>query len=318
MRIASLAALGVALALAAPAIGAEGGRVISTGPVEDGAVQVVPDIVVPHYGVGVVGAPVVVTPGQAGPVPYVISGEPNVVWVAGPDGQVRPQTFELTAHARTLETERVAFLGLGINTVSPTLAEQLRLPRGLGLVVDYVKPGSPADEAGVRVHDVLTRMDDQMLVLPEQLTTLVRMRKGGDKVGLTLIRAGQEQKVSATLTEEDRPVLTRAPQAVFSMAARPGVPPQPLDTFFRGGAAASASATMTDGEHTLTLTDSGGDRHFTVKDAGGNVLFDGPVNTDEDLAKVPPELRQKLDRMHGLRASVIVSPGPSAPPPPTP
>ena len=44
--------------------------------------------------------------------------------------------------------------------VTGALREQLNLPKGFGLVVDFVAKDSPAEAAGLKVHDVLTRLDD--------------------------------------------------------------------------------------------------------------------------------------------------------------
>src|SRR5688500_6819964 len=44
-------------------------------------------------------------------------------------------------------TEKGAFLGVSVTQVTPELREQLKLRRGVGLVVNHVEAGSPAEAA---------------------------------------------------------------------------------------------------------------------------------------------------------------------------
>jgi hypothetical protein len=103
-----------------------------------------------------------------------------------------------------------AFLGVSTSPLPPVLAAQLSLPEGFGLVVDEVLPESPAAAAGVQRHDILKLLNDQQLIDPDQLSTLVRSLGKDTRATLTIIRAGKEQKLEVTLAErmfpERRPV----------------------------------------------------------------------------------------------------------------
>jgi len=114
---------------------------------------------------------------------------------------LKPQDDEERA---AFEKEKVPFLGVETMPVDPTVAAQLGLPRGTGVVVRRVAEGSPA--AGLlQPHDVLTRLDDQILVNMQQLTVLVRNRKAGDEVKLTVVRGGKESTLKAKLAEREVP-----------------------------------------------------------------------------------------------------------------
>ena len=210
-------------------------------------------------------------------------------------------------------TMNLAYLGVSTSSAGETLRKQLGLPAGTGLVVDYVDEGGPAHAAGVRVHDVLTKLDAQILVNPPQLAVLVRLRKAGDAVPLTLIREGKEEKATATLIEKEQTVY--ADGAAMSWSGTwpgvvPPVPPKTIEDLIlmrEGQAAAKAmqantvaaafSMVMADGEHTLQVTMKDGKRHLTAKDAQGNVVFEGPIETEAERAAVPDAIRAKLDRM---------------------
>jgi hypothetical protein len=104
------------------------------------------------------------------------------------------------------EMEKVAFLGVEAGPVSPTLGAQLALPRGTGLVVSHVVPKSPA--AGVLAeHDILLKVDDQILIETRQLSVLIRNHQEGDEVLLTYLRAGQKATAKVKLGQHEVPKL---------------------------------------------------------------------------------------------------------------
>lgn len=105
-----------------------------------------------------------------------------------------------------VEQEKVAFLGVETAPVSRTLAAQLGLARDTGLVVTHIAEKSPAAEA-LKEDDVLTKLDDQLLVNQQQLGVLVRARKEGDEVKLTVVRGGKETTVKAKLATREVPKL---------------------------------------------------------------------------------------------------------------
>lgn len=104
------------------------------------------------------------------------------------------------------EKEKVAFLGVEATPVSPTLGAQLSLPRGTGLVVSHVLPKSPADGV-LAEHDILLKVDDQILIEARQLSVLIRNHKEGDEVVLTYLRAGQKATAKIKLGQHEVPKL---------------------------------------------------------------------------------------------------------------
>ncbi len=99
----------------------------------------------------------------------------------------------------------VGYLGVAAAEVSPELTAQLGLPRGVGLSVIHVQPDSPAAAAGLQQHDVLHKLDDQVLVNTEQLRTLVQNKTKGDAVTLTLFRQAKSMQVTATVGQTEAP-----------------------------------------------------------------------------------------------------------------
>jgi serine protease Do len=99
----------------------------------------------------------------------------------------------------------VIVLGVETSQVPTVVSEQLGLSKGLGLVVEYVVPDSPAAVAGIQQNDILKMLNDQILIEPSQLRKLLQTFSDGADVTLTVLRKGQEQKVTVKLTKKERP-----------------------------------------------------------------------------------------------------------------
>lgn len=94
------------------------------------------------------------------------------------------------------------FLGVETSRVSRVVSEQLGLPRGFGVVVDYVVPESAAAKAGLEQNDIIRMLNDQILVDSDQLGTLVRSYPDGTNVELTVLRKGKEMKLPVRLQQK--------------------------------------------------------------------------------------------------------------------
>jgi hypothetical protein len=68
-----------------------------------------------------------------------------------------------------------------------------------GIIVGEVRPGSPAEAAGIRVGDVIISFARLALVNTEHLLQLVAVRQPGDVVEVVLLRAGKPLTLQVTL-----------------------------------------------------------------------------------------------------------------------
>jgi len=105
---------------------------------------------------------------------------------------------------------------LGVQTVriEGDLAEDLGLPRSGGLLVQKVEPGSAAEDGGVRGPrqivvvgnyqlgvggDLITAIDGKPVSGPGDVEKALGRKRAGDKLVLTVLRNGQEQRLTITL-----------------------------------------------------------------------------------------------------------------------
>lgn len=125
----------------------------------------------------------------------------------------------------------VPYIGVLTREVPPELRSQFSLPEGFGLMVEEVMPDSPAAQAGLKVHDLLLKFEDQRLMSMEQLMLLVRSKHKGDSVSLTVISSGKEAQVPVTLGEHVMPAhQPRTTQQGFAAWPQNG-----MQNMFNGG-----------------------------------------------------------------------------------
>src|ERR1700730_3571132 len=97
----------------------------------------------------------------------------------------------------------VTYLGVETSDVPRVVSEQLGLPRGFGLVVDYVVPDGPAAAGGVQQNDILRMLKDKILTEPDQLSKLIRSFSEGTTITLTVLRKGKEEKIGVKLSKKE-------------------------------------------------------------------------------------------------------------------
>lgn len=99
---------------------------------------------------------------------------------------------------------RHALLGISGLTISEEQADALGLEQPRGAVVELVQEGSGADQAGVRVGDVIVEVDGADLATMPELVALVRRRSPGDTIVLTVLREGERLSITVELGERPR------------------------------------------------------------------------------------------------------------------
>ena len=259
----------------------------------------------------------------------------------------------------------VTYLGVDTSQVPTVVSEQLGLAKGFGLVVDYVEPNSPAATAGVQQNDILKMLNDQILVEPSQLRKLLQTFPEGTEVTLTVLRKGQEQKLTAKLAKKEvsqrhggfpggnhdghwdfdatgdmkeqmqelkeqlkeqlgdqrgiiRDAVTQAHEAARRARDDARRAADQLRIFFEDDGEVKASKidlgkaqiVFSDDKGELKLANVDGRKLLTVKDPQGKLLFSGPVETKEDLDKMPADVRERYNRLEQSHLPTV-NPGPN-------
>ncbi|MGB8853005.1 MAG: PDZ domain-containing protein [Pirellulales bacterium] len=196
-------------------------------------------------------------------------------------------------------------LGLRLSRASAVLRQQLALDRGAGLVVDDVTPASPAYRAGFRQHDVLVKLDDQMLVLPEQFNALLEATAGA-ACTCHVLRAGRIIEVPL-----GAPAAPVAAAAVPAAGGRPAASLRPsastLSLLPQSQAAgprparpaADETLVRQDADYQIRLVASD-EKRLVVTDAKGRVVFNDAIDTPEGRSRMPLAVRARVEQMERL------------------
>jgi serine protease Do len=245
----------------------------------------------------------------------------------------------------------MTFLGVETSQVPDVVSEQLGLAKGLGLVVEYIVPNSPAASAGIQQNDILKMLNDQILIEPSQLRKLLQTFSEGTEVTLTILRKGQEQKITVKLTKKEMPqrhslmpggnhdlhwdfdetgdlgeqmqelkeqlkeqlgdaqrgMIRGAVMKAHEAARRARDDARRAAREIRilsndNGALrgtkidlGKAQIVFCDGKGEMKLQNVNGKKLLTAKDPQGKLLFSGPVETKEELDKVPGDVRERYE-----------------------
>jgi S1-C subfamily serine protease len=84
---------------------------------------------------------------------------------------------------------------------TPYLATKLGLPDTYGALVSSVRPGSPAERAGIQRYDFIIRVDGKQVTTPGEMMNAMTELKDKEAITITLIRKGDtlEKKISGFL-----------------------------------------------------------------------------------------------------------------------
>ena len=130
-------------------------------------------------------------------------------------------------------------------TVAP-LSEETASITGIkaGAVVQDVTEGAPADQAGIKVHDVIVKIDDVDIKDSNTLVQAVAKSEPGDVMTFTIYRQGEEIKLDVEIGSKTEPALkdeeeaaesTPAPQEQKPQEWQQGIPgwnDNPFEDFF--------------------------------------------------------------------------------------
>jgi serine protease Do len=97
-------------------------------------------------------------------------------------------------------------IGAILQTITPELSAGLHLPRDFGVIVSDVTPGGPADQAGLRVQDIIVRVDDMRTGNLPLFGQSLYMHGTGDHVKVEVLRGSARMDLDVSLGERPHKV----------------------------------------------------------------------------------------------------------------
>lgn len=93
-------------------------------------------------------------------------------------------------------------LGVQYRSLTPEIAEAEGLSVNEGALVERVFPGTPAEDAGLQVGDIITAVDDDVVDIERTLSDRLFAYEAQDRVILTVVRDGEALEIGAVLAAD--------------------------------------------------------------------------------------------------------------------
>jgi serine protease DegQ len=102
------------------------------------------------------------------------------------------------------------WIGVGVQDITREIAESFRLPRSGGVLITQVERGGPADKAGIRLGDVLLRVNDRAVADTTGMLNMIAALQPGEQAKLKLARNQTESELSVTVGRRPRPAMRKS------------------------------------------------------------------------------------------------------------
>lgn len=149
------------------------------------------------------GGPLVNLDGEVIGINTAVAGDAQNIGFAIPINDIKGLVATVTEKGKL---ER-PYLGVVYLPITADMAKQYNLPSDKGAYIpqssevgqDSVLDGSPAEKAGIKEGDVITKVDGDNIDEKHSLTSLLGKHQVGDKVKLSITRDGKGQTIQVTL-----------------------------------------------------------------------------------------------------------------------
>jgi len=95
------------------------------------------------------------------------------------------------------------WLGVGIQDLTPELAEYYKIEEKKGVLVAQVFEGDPADKAGIKVNDIITEVDGKSVNSSRELTATIAAIPVGKNIPIKILRDGKTETVNVKIAKRD-------------------------------------------------------------------------------------------------------------------
>src|SRR5713226_5889862 len=123
------------------------------------------------------------------------SGSFSGMGFAIPTRIVRPTVEKLIQYGKITH----GYMGVGISDVTPENSKFFHMDTAVGAVVSQVEPSSPGAKGGLKVGDVITKLDGKEVSDAGELQVVVGQKDPGTTIHLQVMRDGQSVTVPVTL-----------------------------------------------------------------------------------------------------------------------
>ncbi len=178
------------------------GRSVTAGSEGDNSTETLTDLIQTDAAInpGNSGGPLVNIAGQVIGINTAIASEANGVGFSIPINAVKGLLKGVAANGKVQR----AYVGVNYVTITPEIAKEFNLPVKQGAYVynsqgTAIVSGSPADKAGIKDKDIITKVGDIEVGAKGSVASLVAEYAPGDTAALTVLRDGKTMTINVTL-----------------------------------------------------------------------------------------------------------------------
>ena len=146
------------------------------------------------------GGPLLNTAGQVVGINVAIASNAENIGFAISTDTVIPVVQSIITEGKVVRP----WLGVSVTTVTSTIQQYYDVSVDTGALIVSVTSDSPADKAGLKAGDVITKIDDENISTTEELISAIRSHQIGDQVEI-VYDSGDVQEV-ANVTLEESPM----------------------------------------------------------------------------------------------------------------
>lgn len=109
-----------------------------------------------------------------------------------------------------------AYLGVQLHELNKDLASYFGAKEDEGALILEVEEDSPAEKAGFKAGDVITKIDNEVMANPEDVQEMISELEEDDEVKIEILRQSKKQTISVKLEEHDaKDVFIGGPQRMI-------------------------------------------------------------------------------------------------------
>ncbi len=112
-----------------------------------------------------------------------------------PSNMVKHVVAQLVEHG---EVHR-GWLGVGIDPVTEDVAKRVKAQEGVGVIINSVFEGDPADLAGLKIGDIILKIGGAEIDSPNSMIRVIGAITPGQTINLDILRAGEHKVVPIKL-----------------------------------------------------------------------------------------------------------------------
>lgn len=147
------------------------------------------------------GGPLVTLGGQVIGINTLIAGDAEGIGFAIPINELKKDLESYKKHGKIIQP----YIGVRFQPITKAIAKSLELPVEKGALViggsgaPAVVAGGPADKAGIREDDIITKVNNDEITEANPLVRLIRKYSPGETVTLTVLRGSETLTLDVSL-----------------------------------------------------------------------------------------------------------------------